>query len=370
MDNAEKHAVLQVIEQQGSINFHDFINLCLYHPKSGYYRYKNPFGMGGDFITSSQLTSLFGELVGLFFASQWQRMCNGKPFTFVELGAGNGFFLRDMLRATKNIEGFWSNIRIAIVEISESLIEEQKTILSEFEDVEINWYVNIYEMIDELPENDACFIFANEFFDAFAVRQFVRDGVDWLELMVAKSNNGDKLEVVKSKTSYTGFVAPVLSMLGGAEMNVPEGGVIEVSFEAYKTFGDLCGVLESRVGCMVMIDYGYLNNQFVPTVQGLRQHKHCDILDIENLGECDITYLLDFGVYYRLASRHQVNVYSPLTQKSFLESLGIEQRLELLAKQDGTSKEKLELTKIAVDRLIATDKMGDLFKVLIVENAG
>ena len=43
----------------------------LTHPASGYYMAKDVLGPGGDFITSPEISQMFGELIGLWLVSEW-----------------------------------------------------------------------------------------------------------------------------------------------------------------------------------------------------------------------------------------------------------------------------------------------------------
>ena len=49
-----------------------FMELGLSHPEFGYYSTKDKiFNKGGDFTTSPEISQMFGELVGLWFVSEW-----------------------------------------------------------------------------------------------------------------------------------------------------------------------------------------------------------------------------------------------------------------------------------------------------------
>ena len=59
------------IALDGPLRVSDFIQICLLHPKHGYY-VKNPaFGVQGDFITAPEISQMFGELLGLCLAQAW-----------------------------------------------------------------------------------------------------------------------------------------------------------------------------------------------------------------------------------------------------------------------------------------------------------
>ena len=69
----------QVIEQEirelGPIPFSRYMELCLYHPKLGYYsRHAEQFGKAGDFYTSSDVHAVFGRLLARQFEEIWRRL--------------------------------------------------------------------------------------------------------------------------------------------------------------------------------------------------------------------------------------------------------------------------------------------------------
>ena len=49
----------------GRSSIGDYMRLALYDPEHGYYMRRDPFGVGGDFITAPEMSQLFGELIGV-----------------------------------------------------------------------------------------------------------------------------------------------------------------------------------------------------------------------------------------------------------------------------------------------------------------
>ena len=103
-----------------------FINYSLYNKNIGYYMKKNPFGKDGDFITAPNISRLFSEMIAIWTISFWKSLGSPKKFNLVELGAGNGEMMKDLIETFKNFPDFFSSCNFIIHEKSPSLIKLQK----------------------------------------------------------------------------------------------------------------------------------------------------------------------------------------------------------------------------------------------------
>ena len=78
-----------------------FINEVLYNKKDGYYMNKNPFGKNGDFITAPNISILFSEMIAIWCIAYWEKLGCPKKINIVELGAGNGELMFQMIKVFK-----------------------------------------------------------------------------------------------------------------------------------------------------------------------------------------------------------------------------------------------------------------------------
>ncbi|CAD6502188.1 BgTH12-02427 [Blumeria graminis f. sp. triticale] len=182
----------EAITTTGPISLAAFMRMCLTSDLDGYYSSKQPtrdvFGKKGDFVTSPEISQIFGELIGIWFATEW--MAQGrqrKGVQMIEIGPGMGTLMDDILRTIENFKAIKSSIdAIYLVEVSPSLREAQKKLLcGDAPMVEISigyeslckrmnipviWTDNLRfvpSSLDSVP-----FIVAHEFFDALPIHAF------------------------------------------------------------------------------------------------------------------------------------------------------------------------------------------------------
>ena len=135
-----KARLIKQITQMGPIALSDYMAQCLLDPEFGYYINKNPFGGQGDFITSPEISQMFGELIGLGLAQYWLDIGAPDPFVLAELGPGTGTLMSDLLRATKSVPGFQQAARISMIEAAPAMRARQKAQLHAYD---IAWHADL-----------------------------------------------------------------------------------------------------------------------------------------------------------------------------------------------------------------------------------
>ena len=332
--------------KSASLPLDKFIEWALYDKNFGYYMKKNPFGKEGDFITAPNITRLFSEIISIWIVTFWKSIGSPKEFNLIELGAGNGEMMRVILETLKNFPACFNACNFSIHEKSNFLIKHQKNKIN-FK--KILWIKDI-KKIYSYPT----LFLANEFFEALPIKQLFKKKNSWFERFV-------DLEKVKFKEKKIDITK--LEQNLGFEISKNQN-IIEYSPETFKYLKIICGIIQKNNGGILLIDYGYLNSRMHETLQAVNNHKYSNVL--ENIGDSDITYNISFNLLKKFTNQFN-NLNSIITnQKKFLISMGILQRAEIISKKIPFSK-KTDLF-YRVRRLIDENKMGELFKVMLIKN--
>ncbi|CAH2049843.1 unnamed protein product [Thlaspi arvense] len=105
----------------GPISVAEYMEEVLTNPKAGFYINRDVFGAEGDFITSPEVSQMFGELVGVWAMCLWEQMGQPKKVNLIELGPGRGTLMADLIRGTSKFKSFTESLHIHMVECSPTL---------------------------------------------------------------------------------------------------------------------------------------------------------------------------------------------------------------------------------------------------------
>ena len=308
-------------------------------------------GAAGDFVTAPEISQMFGELIGLWCAERWQALGAPERVILAELGPGRGTLISDALRAAQSVPGFSDAIELHLVEISPALREAQRARLA---DTTVQWH----DDLTSLPDGPLLLI-ANEFFDALPIHQFVGAEDAWHERLIGALPDG---ELIFHEASGPTLSAAIVRKLGAPPA---PGEVAEISPVAISLADAIGARLVDGPGAAIIIDYGR-SGMIGESLQAVGRHEFRDVL--ASPGDCDLTAHVDFAALSRTASEAGADVYGPVGQGAFLLALGIEMRAAALA-QSATPKQAEDI-EAALNRLIAPDQMGHLFKALALTSPG
>ncbi len=328
-----------------------FINLSLYDKKFGYYMKKNPFGKKGDFTTAPNISRLFSEMLAIWIISFWQSLGSPKKINLIELGAGNGEMMKVFIESFKNFPFFFKSCNLIIHEKSPSLTRIQKKKLI---NTKIKWVSKITKIKDKNP----CIFIANEFFDAIAIKQFIKKKNFWYEKFV-NLKDMDQAFFFEKKVDIKKIEKRINFKISHNQ------NFIEYSELGLNYLKEISKKIKRNTGGLLLIDYGYTDKKMRNTLQAISNHKFADILG--KIGTVDITHNINFNLFKELIKKLGDLDYNLTTQKEFLLKMGIKQRAEVITKNQNFSK-KVDIF-YRIKRLIDEKQMGSLFKVMMIKNS-
>ena len=136
---------------------------------------------------------------------------------------------------------------------------------------------------------------------------------------------------------------------------------IELPKLGFKELNKMIKKISQLKGCILMIDYGYLKSNNQNSLQSVMKHKKNILLD--NLGKADVTAHVNFGLLNEFFLKNGLKVNKIISQKKFLENMGIIERAKIVAKKMQFS-EQSDLY-LRIKRLLSPGSMGNLFKVIL-----
>lgn len=350
---AEK--IKAIISAHGPISVTDYFALCLADPDHGYYKTRDPFGRGGDFITAPEVSQLFGEMVGVFLVHAWEKHLRPRRHVRVaEIGPGRGTMMADVLRVVQKLAPeLYEYASIHLVETSPTLRDIQRRTLGGHID-KIAWH----DSFDEIPSG-FLLLAANEFFDAVPIRQFVKTQTGFRERLVGIDGDGELTFTIGAGSLDAALLPP-------GHQAAPLGTIAEIAPARAAIMQMLSDRLFDGGGTAVIIDYGHLASDFGDTLQAIFRHAFDPPLT--HPGEADLTSHVDFEVLADIARARSVTVNGMMTQGEFLLKLGLIERAGALGR--GKELAEQDTIRVAVERLAGDgpNQMGKLFKVMAVSS--
>ena len=337
------------IKLGGPLTVAEYMAAALGHPRYGYYMRGDPLGHEGDFITTPEISQMFGELVGAWCVAGWEAMGRPGRALLVELGPGRGTLMADALRAIATVPACRAAVDVRMVETSPKLRDIQRRAVA---GSGATWH----NELQAVPEGPLLLV-ANELFDALPTHQFVRTVSAWRERLVDLDSFSDRFRFVLA-TGQT----PATTLIPPEADGAPVGSAAEVSPAAISLAHEIGRRVAAFGGVALIVDYGSDKGALGDTLQAVRRHRRHEVLD--DPGAADLSVRVDFSLLARAATEAGARSFGPVTQGDFLLALGIEARARALAR-NATPKQRADL-EAALHRLVDPGEMGTLFKALAI----
>lgn len=417
LTNSENLAIIikNMIKTTGPISIANFMRECLVNPNYGYYTTRNPLdAKTGDFITSPEISSTFGEICGLWFFSAFLAQLRHqathnrenfkikeKKFRIIEFGPGRGTLMFDMVRTLNKFVKNSNPIEIVFIEKSEVLINEQYKTLCDADKTKLDkvdeftykavskWGNGITWLKDDKPAlpKDECymnFVMAHEFYDALPMNKFIKTDKGWREFLVdirpdakrdsllpnvTTTTTSDLGEKKKHDSEFVIVQAPYATPSAAIPKTTPRydslpvSSEVEISPDAHSYLYEMSHMVQSSdIGAGLIIDYGTTTIP-INSLRGIKDHKFVNPLS--DVGEVDLSIDVDFGSLSEILKQSNFQTFVA-EQGDFLNSMGLGYRIDQLMSKnvdDDAMKKKLSA---AYKRLTAKgiQDMGKIYKVL------
>ena len=394
---AELHEQIKV---RGPLTMSDFMYQCMQNPQYGYYTAKHDVIGGkegpvvGDFVTSPEVSQLFGELVGVWMVDCWHKLGKPPSFSLVELGPGRGTLMRDVIRTIQHWPAMHSALEVHLLETSPLMRERQRDMLgvtlqqdarapfyspassaassataisspssspsplilpagyssstaspsaagpssaSLLGDVRVSGFtrdrvrVTWHSSLASLPSSRPVLFIAQEFLDALPVYHFVyRKERGWSEVLVDADYSTDSPHHFRFVLSPA--ATPASAFFVG-ERAGQQDEVVEVQAASASIVEDVTQRVGRQTGAALFIDYAS-TDPGQPSLQAVQSHQH--VHPLHEPGLTDLTTLVDFDAMAASADKAaglgQYDVYTlpVISQHSFLRNMNIARRLETL----------------------------------------
>ncbi|MFT5220134.1 MAG: SAM-dependent MidA family methyltransferase [Planctomycetota bacterium] len=356
--------IYRIAANGGPISFREYMQMALYEPGLGYYSAGSvKLGARGDFVTSPEISSLFGHCIGEQANQLFLQGCSRR---ILEFGAGSGKLCAQLLLSEARIDKYY------ILDLSADLIERQQLSLKQLLPAEqfdrIQW-------LDRLPQAFDGIVIANEVLDAMPVNivQKAGDGPGnwsgdwpgkWIEMGVDIVEN--RLAWVDYATNSPAIEAIRAIEAQGDPLPQPYRSEINLNYHPWaKALAECC-----TEAVVILIDYGYEQTQYYHPERAdgtlichYQHHLHSDPFVYPGLQ--DITAFVDFDAFADAAELCEFKLTGLVSQAQFLLANGLlgeaEQRM---GKADARA--QIDIAQ-QVKTLSLPAEMGEKFKVMVMQ---
>ena len=347
------------------MSFARFMELALYDVPYGYYMTQaveaehpitDRIGWSGDFFTAPELSPILAKTLVRQVLDIDVQLGHPAPFTFMEIGGGNGTFAVDFLQECRAIApDFFNRLFYRIVERSPYLQSRQAARLREKVGNWVEEHLTWRSSLEEVASDSLIgAVFSNELVDALPVHRIRCENMQLCEVVVAYEG-GHFVECLAHCSS-----PKLLKYVDTYKVSLSEGQTSELHIEAEAWMKNVARILHQ--GVVMTIDYGHTGKDYYRsdrkdgTLLCYYRHK-ISTNPYVRVGEQDITAHVNFSALAGSGTASGLDVIGLTTLANWLIGLGVE---ELVRDQDQESEDVRALAY-----LLRPQGMGKTFKVLV-----
>jgi SAM-dependent MidA family methyltransferase len=338
----------------GFLPFSEFMQTVLYAPGLGYYSGpQTKFGVGGDFTTAAEHSSLYAACIARQVAEVLQRF--GGNAEILEFGAGSGRFAADLLHALEQAGS--RPKRYTIIDLSAELIAEQRQALSKYTEQ------GITQWNDALPAPGFVgVVIANEVLDAMPVVRFRKIGEGQFEEIGVGVESGALLW--RTRAVDDELCRRIRALEDSLGQPMTSGYVSEINLLLSPWIASLADFVQA--GLILLCDYGYTRRDYYHPERNngtlLCHFRHAvNYEPFVNIGAQDISASVDFTAVAEAAVQHDLDVAGFANQAQFLISCGLDR---ILGDIQTDSPDDYLAFAAQAKTLTLPGEMGERFKVM------
>ena len=342
---------------------------CLYSSRGGFYSGRRD-RVGAHFGTSPTMHPVFGALIARQLEKMWNILGNPSVFHVIEVGSGDGSLACSIMDACQRMMPRFAGALYYVAADYQPVPFQSPAHVLDWPEESADWVSpcgqDMRARVQRVKadglrafRNIVGCILSNELIDNFPVHRFcIRDGkVREVYVTLVDGKLGEMLGEPST--------ARIEERLGSLGLSLPEGYRGEVNLAMEDWIDQVATSLER--GFVLTIDYGQgASDLYSPqNAQGtLVCHYRHGVSDdpYRNVGEQDITCLVDFTSLKRLGESRGLATVGNATQSRFLANLGFYSLFDA-QQPGGRTAARRELSRIAMKTLVDPDEYGD-FKVL------
>ncbi|PLR72611.1 class I SAM-dependent methyltransferase [Bacillus sp. UMB0728] len=292
----------------GRITAEQFMDIALYDENKGYYMVPKPkIGCNGDFITTSNISDIYGRAVAKWYFRQTQE--RGLPSHVCEIGAGDGRFASAFIDEWNKLSG----------DPVTYFVKEESPYHKGLQSSLIGARVQQVDSLEELKPFCGL-IFSNELFDALPVRVVEKQQGRMMEVMVAMESGELKEEAVPLEDPS------VLSYIRENGLKLKENQRLEIPLRMIGLISSISEMLQK--GIVLTVDYGYTDEELMDPARkrgSLRGYSNHRLIEdfLRSPGKMDITSHVHFDSFIREGEKRDLKFEGKYRQDEFLLSCGI-----------------------------------------------